>query len=185
MKRRLVLAGGAVVVLGAGVAAQRAAEKRRLDEQAAVDRDTAGFWTLAFPTPDETAPRTLAMARFRGEPLLLNFWGTWCPPCVKEMPELDRFARDHAAQGWRVLGLAVDNARAVREFLRRTPVSYAIAMAGFEGSELARRLGNTQSGLPFTVAFDRRGRIAKLKAGETNAAEMATWAREMAASGLV
>jgi thiol-disulfide isomerase/thioredoxin len=116
---------------------------------------------------------------------LLNFWGTWCPPCVKEMPELDRFARDHVAQGWRVLGLAVDNARAVREFLRRTPVSYAIAMAGFEGSELARRLGNTQSGLPFTVAFDRRGRIAKLKAGETNAAEMAAWAREMAANGLV
>jgi thiol-disulfide isomerase/thioredoxin len=185
MKRRLVLAGGAVVVLGGGVVAQRAAEKRRLDEQAAVDRDTAGFWTLAFPTPDETAPRTLAMASFRGEPLLLNFWGTWCPPCVKEMPELDRFARDHAAQGWRVLGLAVDNARAVREFLRRTPVSYAIAMAGFEGSELARRLGNTQSGLPFTVAFDRRGRVAKLKAGETNAAEMAAWAREMAASGLV
>ncbi len=185
MKRRLVLAGGAVVVLGAGVVAQRTAEKRRLEEQAAFDRDTAGFWNLAFPTPDETAPRTLTMASFRGQPLLLNFWGTWCPPCVKEMPELDRFARDHAAQGWRVLGLAVDNARAVREFLRRTPVSYAIAMAGFEGSELARRLGNTQSGLPFTVAFDRRGRVAKLKAGETNAAEMAAWAREMAASGLV
>jgi thiol-disulfide isomerase/thioredoxin len=179
MKRRLVLAGGAVAVVAAGVVAQRVAERRRLDELAAVDRDTAGFWSLGFPTPDKTAPRTLAMASFRGQPLLLNFWGTWCPPCVKEMPELDRFAREHAAQGWRVLGLAVDNARAVREFLKRTPVGYAIAMAGFDGSELARKLGNTQSGLPFTVAFDARGRIARTRAGETTAAELAVWAREM------
>ncbi len=147
--------------------------------QAAVDRETAGFWGLSFPSPDEPEPRTVATAAFRGQPLLVNFWGTWCPPCVKEMPELDRFAREHAAQGWRVLGLAVDNARAVREFLKRTPVSYAIAMAGFDGSELARKLGNAQSGLPFTVAFERSGRVWRIKAGETNAAELAGWAREM------
>lgn len=181
MKRRGLVIGGAagVAAAAAGVVWQRLAEQRRLDEQAAVDRDTAGFWTLSFPTPDEAAPRPLATAAFRGQPLLVNFWGTWCPPCVKEMPELDRFAREHAAQGWRVLGLAVDNPRAVREFLKRTPVTYAIAMAGFDGSELARKLGNTQSGLPFTVAFDRRGRIAKTKAGETTAAELAGWAREI------
>jgi hypothetical protein len=53
-------------------------------------------------------------------------------------------------------------------------------MAGFEGSELSRRLGNAQSGLPYTVAFDRRGRIARTQAGETNAAELASWARDMA-----
>ena len=128
---------------------------------------------------DEGAPG-LASADLRaGTVTVVNVFASWCAPCVKEMPELDRFAREHAAQGWRVLGLAVDNARAVREFLRRTPVSYAIAMAGFEGSELARKLGNAQSGLPFTVAFDRGGRIARTKAGETNAAELAGWAREM------
>jgi thiol-disulfide isomerase/thioredoxin len=181
MNRRLLITGGVAgaAAATAGLAWQRLSENRRLQEQAAVDRDTAGFWTLQFPTPDDPEPRTLAMAAFRGQPLLLNFWGTWCPPCVKEMPELDRFARDHAASGWRVLGLAVDNPRAVREFLKRTPVSYAIAMAGFDGSELARKLGNAQSGLPYTVAFDRRGRIARNKAGETNAAELAVWAREM------
>ncbi len=181
MKRRGLLIGGVAgaAAAAAGVAWQWQAERRRAEETAAVDRDTGGFWNLSFPTPDEAAPRPLAMAAFRGQPLLVNFWGTWCPPCVKEMPELDRFAREHAAQGWRVLGLAVDNPRAVREFLRRTPVSYAIAMAGFEGSELARRLGNTQSGLPFTVAFGRQGRIARVKAGETTAAELAGWAREI------
>lgn len=182
MNRRLLVTGGVAgaAAAAAGLAWQRLSEARRLEEQAAVDRDTAGFWGLSFPTPeDQPEPRRLAMADFRGQPLLLNFWGTWCPPCVKEMPELDRFAREHAAQGWRVLGLAVDNPRAVREFLKRTPVSYAIAMAGFDGSELARRLGNAQSGLPFTVAFDRRGRIARMKPGETDAAELAGWAREI------
>ena len=178
MNRRLVITGAVAgtAAAAAGLLWQRLAETRRLEEQAAVDRDTAGFWTLSFRTPDD---QPLATAAFRGQPLVVNFWGTWCPPCVKEMPELDRFAREHRAQGWRVLGLAVDNVRAVREFLQRTPVSYAIAMAGFEGSELARKLGNAQSGLPYTVAFDRRGRIAKAKAGETNAAELAAWARDI------
>lgn len=181
MNRRSVVTAAVAGGLAAagGIAWQLRATRLRDEERAAVDRDTAGFWGLSFPTPDEPEPRSIVTASFRGRPLLVNFWGTWCPPCVKEMPELDRFAREHAAQGWRVLGLAVDNARAVREFLRRTPVSYAIAMAGFEGSELARKLGNAQSGLPFTVAFDRGGRIARTKAGETNAAELAGWAREM------
>ncbi len=179
MNRRSVMTTAVVggVAAASGIAWQLVSSRRREEEAAAVDRDTAGFWTLSFPKLDE---QPLAMASFRGQPLLLNFWGTWCPPCVKEMPELDRFARDHAAQGWRVLGLAVDNPRAVREFLKRTPVSYAIAMAGFDGSELARKLGNAQSGLPYTVAFDRRGRIARTKAGETNAAELAVWAGEVA-----
>ncbi len=179
MNRRSVLltavAGGAAAA--AGIAWQWHGSRRRAEEQAAVDRETAGFWNLSFPKLDE---QPLAMATFRGQPLLLNFWGTWCPPCVKEMPELDRFAREHAAQGWRVLGLAVDNPRAVREFLKRTPVGYAIAMAGFEGSELARQLGNAQSGLPFTVAFDRRGLVARRKSGETTFTELAGWARELA-----
>jgi thiol-disulfide isomerase/thioredoxin len=181
MNRRLLITGGlaGAAAAAAGLAWQRLSETRRQNEQAGVDRDIAGFWALSFPTPDDPQPRTLAMAAFRGQPLLLNFWGTWCPPCVKEMPELDRFAREHAASGWRVLGLAVDNPRAVREFLKRTPVSYAIAMAGIEGSELARQLGNAQSGLPFTVAFDRHGRIARLKSGQTTAAELAGWAREI------
>jgi thiol-disulfide isomerase/thioredoxin len=58
-----------------------------------------------FPTP---AGGDLDMATFLGRPLLLNFWATWCPPCVREMPLLDRFHRAHAAQGWRVVGLAID-----------------------------------------------------------------------------
>jgi hypothetical protein len=78
-----------------------------------------------------------------------------------------------------VVGLAVDNLKPVQAFLERAPVSYTIAMAGFAGSELARRLGNAQAGLPFTVLFDADGYIAQRKVGETHFAELAGWARRI------
>ena len=168
--RRRVLIGG----VGATAAACGAAAYFWRARQAGGPdvAENAALWQASFPQP-EGGP--LVMAHLRGSPLVLNFWATWCPPCVKEMPELDRFARAFAAQGVRVVGLAIDNAGPVRQFLQRTPVSYAIGMAGFEGTELARTLGNERGGLPFTAFFDRSGRLTQRKLGETNFAELARW----------
>ena len=175
-RRRLALTGGVagLLAVAGGLGWRQRTERRQAEAETALAAETAGFWQRRFATPDGGE---LATASLRGQPLVLNFWGSWCPPCVKEMPDLDRFAREHP--GWRVLGLAVDNPRAVRDFLARTPVGYAIALAGFEGSELARELGNTQGGLPFTVLFDGAGRIWRRKTGETHFAELAAWAREL------
>jgi thiol-disulfide isomerase/thioredoxin len=122
------------------------------------------------------------MASLLGQPVVLNFWGTWCPPCVKEMPELDQFQRQWATgghrAGGRVVGLAVDNPTAVREFLARRPVSYTIGLAGFEGTELSRQLGNTQGSLPFTALFNRRGDVVQRKLGAVDLAELQVWTRE-------
>jgi len=172
------------ILVGAGAAAVAAGAGWRLQSRSPAapatttpDAAATAFWQMSFPTPDGG---TVAAASLRGQPLLLNFWGTWCPPCVKEMPDLDRFAKEHAAQGWRVLGLAVDNPKAVREFLARTPVGYTIGLAGFEGSDLAQQLGNGrngQGGLPFTVAFDRNGAVTHRKAGATTLDELRGWAK--------
>jgi thiol-disulfide isomerase/thioredoxin len=128
---------------------------------------------LRFPTPDGGE---LALADFRGRPLLLNFWATWCPPCVKEMPLLDQFHRTHQAAGWQVLGLAVDSPTPVRQFLARVPVGFAIGLAGFDGTELSRRLGNESGALPFTVVFGKEGRVLHRKLGEVTPEELAAWA---------
>ena len=162
--------GAAAALAGAGGAYWR---DRGVAQQAAAD--SGWLWALAFPKLDGGE---LQMASLRGRPLVLNFWATWCPPCVKEMPEFDRFHRQFSSQGWQVLGLALDSPTPVREFLVRTPVGYTIALAGFGGTEVSKRLGNAQGALPFTAMFDGRGRLLQRRLGETSFKELAAWASQ-------
>jgi thiol-disulfide isomerase/thioredoxin len=136
----------------------------------------ANFWQQQFETP---VGKPLAWTALQGQPVLLNFWATWCPPCVKEMPELDRFHREFAPQGWHVVGLAVDGPTPVREFLAKVGVGFDIGLAGFGGTELAQSLGNLAGGLPFSVLIDAQGRIRHRKMGATHFDELAGWARAM------
>lgn len=135
------------------------------------------LWAQRFEQP---GGGELLLSSLRGKPLLVNFWATWCPPCVKEMPQLDRFSRENP-QGVQVVGLAVDGPTPVREFLKKTPVSFPIGLAGFGGTELARTLGNPAGGLPFSVLFDARGEVVQRKLGETHHDELMRWAAALRA----
>jgi thiol-disulfide isomerase/thioredoxin len=101
---------------------------------------------------------------------IVNFWATWCGPCVEEMPELERLSKSLPAGA--VIGVAIDNPTNVREFLQKTPVTYPIALAGLEGTDLMRELGNTTGGLPYTVLLDAKGKVVFNKMGKTNEAEL-------------
>ena len=157
-RRGWALAAG--VAAGAALAGAGWSVWRQRGSDPSVDD---ALWQSSFETLD--GPR-LALAAWRGQPLLLNFWAPWCPPCVREMPAMDRFARDFGPRGWRVLGLAVDKAQPVRDFLARAPVSYAIALTGFEGIDLSRRLGNVSGGLPFTLLLGRDAVVVQRHIGE-------------------
>jgi thiol-disulfide isomerase/thioredoxin len=146
------------------------------DAAGTVDAAGATLWGLAFERPEGGQ---LSMESLRGRPLVLNFWATWCPPCVEEMPELDRFQRAWSGRSWQVVGLAVDNAAAVRRFLAKQPVSFPIGLAGLDGSTLARTLGNAQGGLPYTVVLAADGAIRQRKAGQTNLDELNRWAQSV------
>ena len=119
----------------------------------------------------------LQMTALRGKPLLLNFWATWGPPCVKEMPMLDAFYKAQRSRGWQVVGLAVDSPTPVREFLKRVPVSFPIGLAGMQGSELSRALGNPNGSLPFTVVLNAKGEVMVQKLGSIEPVDLDTWAR--------
>lgn len=168
-RRHGLYALAGLAALGAGLALneRRLAPGRPSD--AALDR----LWAAEFDTPGGAR---LPLAAFRGRPLVVNFWATWCPPCVRELPELDRFARS-AAGGWQVLGVAVDQADAVRRFLNQTPVSYPIVLAGSQGLSLVHDLGDDAGGLPYSLVIGADGRIQQRKAGATTFDELQTWAR--------
>jgi len=112
------------------------------------------------------------MASFKGRPLLINFWATWCPPCVEELPLIDAFFKENQANGWQVLGLAVDKPVQVQAFLSKTPLAFAVAMAGFDGTGLSRNLGNTSGGLPFSIALDSEGGIIQRKMGRLDVSDL-------------
>ena len=135
------------------------------------------LWDLQFDRPEGGS---LPLAGLRGQPLLLNFWATWCAPCVKEMPLLDAFQRAHQPAGWRVVGLAVDSPTPVREFLKNVPVTFPIGLAGLTGADLARSLGNERGGLPFSAVFGRDGRIIARKLGSIGEQDLAGWVRQLA-----
>lgn len=171
MRRRRWLVGAAgTAAAAAGVGGYLWREQRDAGER------FDPLWSLRFPQP---GGGELVMAERRGKPLLLNFWATWCPPCLKEMPDLDRFAREFGGRGWQVVGLAIDGPTPVREFLQRTPVGFAIGLAGFDGTDLSRQLGNAQGALPFTAVFDAKGRIVKRKLGQTTYAELEAWGKSV------
>ena len=132
-----------------------------------------------IPAPIRTMDgRTLTDADVHGRFVVLNFWAPWCPPCVKEMPEIDRFARSKAGKDVLVIGLAIDEAPAVEKFVAAHPVSFPISILGYAGLAWARRLSNDPNvALPFTAVFDRSQRLARHKFGATNADELTQWVR--------
>lgn len=114
--------------------------------------EPVSFYDLEFPTPEGN---TQAVSDYLGKPLVLNFWATWCPPCVKEMPDLDFLHQKYPDIS--IVGLAVDTASNVVKFSEKVPVSYPILVAGHEGIQLMKGMGNPRGGLPFTILFDAEG----------------------------
>jgi len=131
------------------------------------------FWALRFEKPQGGE---LVLSELRGQPLLVNFWATWCPPCLQELPDLQRFQQAYRSKGWRVVGIAIDSPSAVRQFLQRMPLDFDIGMGGLQGTELTRSLGNSAGSLPFTVIINRAGQISQRKLGVTHFEEITAWA---------
>ncbi|MEY4341141.1 MAG: hypothetical protein RL541_645 [Pseudomonadota bacterium] len=167
-KRKILLGGVAVLATLGGFGLALRKQASRLDAEA-----EQALWAAEFDTPEG---QILKMQDLQGKPLVINFWATWCPPCIEEMPLLDTFFRQNASKSWQMVGLAIDQPSRVRQYLSQNAVSYPIGLAGMTGTNLGRLLGNAQGGLPFTVVLDGQGGVVQRKLGKLSKEEIQAWA---------
>ena len=177
MKRRNMLYGGAAALAGlAGAGAAWWKLQPPGAEEVASDLAgaAASFWRLSFETPDG---KMLPMSSFHGKRLLVNFWATWCPPCVEELPLLDYFYQENKDKNWQMVGLAVDQPGAVQAWLKTRPLNFPVGMAGLTGIALSKSLGNLAGGLPFSVVFGTSGEMLHHRVGKVPPEELGAWAQ--------
>lgn len=166
-RRMYALAAGSAMLAGLGLSWWRL----RDGASAPTEAENA-FWAMTLQDP---AGKSLAMADLKGHPLLVNFWATWCPPCVEEMPLLSDFYEQNKANSWQVLGIAVDQVASVQRFLTQLPVSFPVVMGGGGGLSISQSLGNRQGGLPFSVLFNAQGKVVRHTIGRLSAKDLAAW----------
>lgn len=114
---------------------------------------------------------------YAGRPLLINLWASWCGPCIKEMPELDRYARSQGANGVQVIGIALDHRDDVAAFLQRVPVHYPILLDAAGPRDAGVQLGNPKGVLPYSVLVGADGRLLKQRIGPFQDGEIDRWAQ--------
>ncbi|HEY4805534.1 MAG TPA: TlpA disulfide reductase family protein [Paraburkholderia sp.] len=127
------------------------------------------LWSTAVTNPDGK-PQSLAI--YKGRPIVVNFWASWCGPCVEEMPALSALQREYAKKGIQFVGVGVDSATNIKTFLKKVPVDYPIYIAGFGGADVARAFGNNAGGLPYTVVIDANGAVRATKLGQIKPDEL-------------
>lgn len=113
--------------------------------------------------PNENTTKSLA--EYRNIVLVVNFWATWCAPCVQEMPELSALQTELLAKKIRFIGIGIDNPENMAEFMQKYKITYPLFVAGMSGTRLSTSLGNHTGGLPFTVILDKSGNVVKTYQG--------------------
>lgn len=114
---------------------------------------------------NDATGKAQALSQWQGKPLVVNFWAPWCAPCVREMPELDAFAKEMKAKQVNVIGIGIDSPSNIAQFAGKLKISYPLYVAGMGGTDLARDFGNENGGLPFTVLIGADGQVKKTYLG--------------------
>lgn len=158
---RWVMTALLTVVLGAGI--RWLYEDWQTLRQPVAARHTEQLWAAEFK---DASGKPYALQQYRGKPMIVNFWATWCEPCREEMPEISALAEAHPEVV--VLGLAIDDAASVHEFVQAMPIAYPLLIAEEDGMLLAEALGNHKGVLPYTVILSASGEVRQTFLGRVN-----------------
>ncbi|KAF3997421.1 TlpA family protein disulfide reductase [Glaciimonas immobilis] len=105
------------------------------------------------------------ISHWRGKPLIVNFWATWCGPCVEEMPELNALRSELIKKDIHIIGVGIDSQDAIAKFAEKYKITYPLYVAGTDGTSLLAQFGNGAGGLPFTVLIGTDGQVKKTYLG--------------------
>lgn len=120
-----------------------------------------------------------SIAGWDGKLVLLNFWATWCAPCRREIPLLIALQQQYGERGLQVLGVAVDNRAAIRDFAAKLSINYPVLYGVEAAMDVATNYGNEQGTLPYTAVIDRTGRIRHVFRKEVKRPDIEAVIREL------
>lgn len=121
--------------------------------------------TLPDVTLADTKGKPTQLASFGGRPLMVNFWATWCAPCRREIPLLNKIRAQRKGQNAEIVGVAVDFRDKVLEFTKETHIGYPLLIGEEDGLAAAEAFGMGMA-FPFSVFVDSQNRILTIKIGE-------------------
>jgi thiol-disulfide isomerase/thioredoxin len=130
---------------------------------------------LAFPDLDGKPHR---LDEWRGKLVLLNFWATWCTPCLKEIPLLVETQQQHGPRGLQIVGIAMDDVAPVKAFAERLRINYPILIGQADVAVAMDELGDELGAFPFSVLIAPDGRILDRASGDLSREEIAAWLDE-------
>ena len=127
------------------------------------------LWTTPFTDLDG---RPVSLSAFKGQPLVVNFWASWCAPCLEEMPDFQRASLTAEGKRIQFVGIGIDYAKNMKPFAVKLGISYLLLEGGAHALDLVKVAGNSSGALPFTLILDRTGAITLRKLGKMTYAEL-------------
>lgn len=156
MKQTGLIILAAIIALGLGITARNLLSST----------EKAGVSVLPeFNLPDLSG-REHNISEWRGKILVINFWATWCPPCLKEIPDFIALQEQYADKDLQFIGIALEDKEPVAKYIAATRINYPILLSGDNGIALAQQLGNNVGVVPYTLVVDRQGQIIHRHQGE-------------------
>ena len=168
-----IIVGAAVLAAAVGGWLQHASQRARVPDGVHVAQVGEVAPDVALPDLDGKQHR---LSDYRGHRVLINFWASWCGPCLKEMPMLVEAQAKIGEKGPIIVGIAMDEPANVRSFLATHPVNYPILLGSLDSPSTSLRLGNVGEVLPYSVLLDENGHVLFSRRGVLDADDLKAWA---------
>ncbi len=160
MKNTLIFIVAITIAGGSGFALQK-----YINKQQAQNNPVIGSQRPEFSAMDSEG-QLRNIKEWDGKLIFLNFWATWCPPCLKEIPDFIELQKAYGNQDFQIIGIALDDEAAVVKYANETGINYPTMVVETEGIALAKRYGNDMGALPYTAIINRKGEISNTITGE-------------------